>query len=41
MMPIVRNQMQVMGANSEATPAVPLYWNRNSVIRMVSVSGTT
>ena len=33
--------MAVIGANSEATPAVPLYWNRKSVIRMASVSGTT
>ena len=40
MMPSVMNHTKVMGANSEATPAVPLYWNRKSVTRMASVSGT-
>ncbi len=41
MMPRVTNQSSVTGAKSEATPAVPLYWNTNSVMRMASVSGTT
>ena len=33
--------MAVIGANSEATPAVPLYWNRKRLIRITSVIGTT
>ena len=41
MTPSTRNHTAVTGANSEATPAVPLYWNRNKVIRMARVSGTT